>query len=116
MSVPQNRSYKKSRGCFWNELPGLPMTVQTDSLGRLKFWWDVIKKNTLLFEELRVLQKRVSEEQAAQVVVEEELITLKGSVSAFDEFSEKLTRSDKALEAARAEVASLKEEVMRADM
>lgn len=68
-------------------------------------------KNKSLVEKVRMLQKTVSVEQAARKVLEEETVHLKGLVSASNELTAKLAESDKSLEAASEEVASLKEQV-----
>lgn len=86
-------------------------TVQTDSLGPVGFRREVIKKENSLVKEVEALQKMASDEKAARKGVGEELMTLKSLVSISDSLATKLTESDKALEAALAEVALLKEQV-----
>lgn len=55
------------------------------------------------------------EEQAARKGVEEVLVMLKGVVCASDELTAKLPESDKSLQAACTEPASLKEQAERTD-
>lgn len=98
-----------------DELLALPMKALTDSLGLVKFGREVITKNKSFVEEKGVLQKNVTNEQAARKVVEEEMVKLNGSVSASDELTAKLAESYKTFRAARVEVPSLKEQVARAD-
>lgn len=98
-----------------NELPGLYMTVQFDSLGLPKSRRKISKENKALVSEIGVLHKTVSEEQLSKAVVKKKLTNLRSSNSVFDEFAARLAESDKALEAARAEVTSLNVAVVRAD-
>lgn len=47
-----------------NELPGLQMTVPSDSLGIIEFACEVIEKNKSLVEEVEVLQNTDSDEKS----------------------------------------------------
>lgn len=91
------------------------MTVSTDSLELVAFGRDVIKKKKALVERMGLVQRTASKEPALQVVVEERKFKSKSSVSASYALAAKLTESDKSLEASRAEVAALKEQVARTD-
>lgn len=106
---------KKEWELLRDEFPALQMTVPTVSLRVVKFGREVILKNKSLVEEIRVLRKTGTGEQAVQKVFEDELMKLKGLVSASDKLTEELAESDKSLESARTEEPSLKEEVKRAN-
>lgn len=90
------------------------MTVPTNSLRLLTYGREVIKNNSSLAEKVGVLQKMVTTEKAAQKDVEEELMKFKSSITASYELAARFPESDKALEAAHAEEASLKRQVLRA--
>lgn len=60
-----------------------------------------------------MLQKTVSEKQAYRVVAQEELNKLESSVLTSDNSAAKLAKSDKLLDAYRAKVVSLKEQLER---
>lgn len=64
-----------------------------------------------LVEEVEKLQKKVSVESAAQRGIKQDLMKLKGSVTASDELPERWTESDKTFEAIRTEVMLLKEQL-----
>lgn len=54
-----------------DKIPGLQMTVQSDSLELIKFERAVIKKYKTLVEEIGVLQKTVIEKQSSGEVLKE---------------------------------------------
>lgn len=60
------QEFRKECGLLPYELPGLYMTVLTCSFGLLKLERAVIMETKSLFGKIRVLQKKVSNEQATR--------------------------------------------------
>lgn len=82
----------------------------------MKFGREGLKKNKSLVKEVEALQKTVNDENAAWQDVEKELTELKDSVASSDALVAKLGKFEKSLKTLRDEVASLKEQVARADI
>lgn len=70
-------------------------------------------KNRLLSEQVLKLQRTVIDQQTTRKVIEKVLAQAKESVAISDQLTAKLSRSDKLVEAARAHVASVKEQLAR---
>lgn len=83
--------------------------VQTGRLGLVNFERAFIIKNKVSVENVRTLQKTVSEDHVIQTVFEDKITKLENSVLASDELAAKLVESDKALEHISAQVAYFRE-------
>lgn len=101
--MPSSRSYK-NWVILQDEMPGLQTTAPNDSLKPLKLGREVITKNKSSLGQICALRRPVPSRQACRKGSKEELVMLKGLVSASDQLTAKSAVSDRLLEAVGTEV------------